>query len=410
MRRTFPPDWPQTKAGGLRLLFLGDPAAVHVQRWVRYFAAAGHYVALLPYPAPHSYVSANSFPGVHLYPAGEGPLRLLNKATPGLVDKWLIADNVLRVRQLARAGRIDILHAHYLSGNGWIGGLSGFHPFVATAWGSDINVDPGRSLIYCVLTKLAVRRADLLTANSEDLCGKLIKMGAAPHKVHLIQAGLELDRFPFKRGEDALRQGLGLGTRPVVLSTRMLGRVYNLDTVIAAIPKVRRVVPDVAFVFAYRGTPEQERTLRQWVEAEGVQESVILLGPVDNEHIARLYHLAEVFVSVPSSEGMPGSLTEAMACGAVPVLSELPYVREWVRHGHNGLVVPVRDPEALAEAIIWLLRHPRERAIMAQRNRILVEQRADHRVWMGRVESLYRALLSRQVPSSEAMALRQKPG
>ncbi|MGQ9560247.1 MAG: glycosyltransferase family 4 protein [Candidatus Oleimicrobiaceae bacterium] len=394
----------------MRLLFLGDPGAIHVQRWLRYFACAGHQVHLLPYPDSFTGVSLGALPGVRLHVAAESAQRRLLRRRSEFYSKFLLVENLLRLYRLLRQEKVDLLHAHYLSANGWIGALSAFHPFVATAWGSDLNVDPGRSLFYCLLTKLAVRRADLLTANSEDLRGKLIKMGASPHKVHLIQAGLELERFPFKRGDNALRQSLGLGRRPVVLSTRMLGRVYNLDTVIAAIPKVREAVPEVAFVFAYRGTPEQERTLRQWVAAEGVQESVILLGPVDNEHIARLYHLAEVFVSVPSSEGMPGSLTEAMACGAVPVLSELPYVREWVRHGHNGLVVPVRDPDALAEAVTWLLRHPRQRAIMARRNRTLVEQRADHRIWMGRVEALYRTLLPCQTPSSAAMAPRQQLG
>jgi glycosyltransferase involved in cell wall biosynthesis len=393
MPRDYLAKFSKDSARRLRLLFLGDPGAIHVQRWLRYFAAVGHEVSLLPYPASSVQVFSHAFPGVQLHQPGQGPLRLVHKRCPGLASKVLIADHALRVRQIARTEHFDLLHAHYLSGNGWIAMLSGFHPFVATAWGSDLNVDPQRSPFYRLLTKLCVRRADLLTANSADLCAKLIKMGAPPHRVHLIQAGIELERFPFKRGDVGLRQALGLDQRPVVLSTRMLGKVYNLDTVIKAVPKVREAVPEVVFLFAYRGTQEQEQVLRQLVADLGVESSVILLGPVDNEHIARLYHLAEVFVSVPSSEGMPGSLTEAMACGTVPVLSDLPYVREWVRHGHNGLVVPVRDAEALAEAIIWLLRHPRQRALMARRNRVLVEERADHRVWMRRVEELYRSLL-----------------
>ncbi|MBC7187176.1 MAG: glycosyltransferase family 4 protein [Calditrichaeota bacterium] len=381
-------------ARGLRLLYLGDPAAIHVQRWLRYFAGAGHKAELLPYPGSFAHVSAASLPGVHLHRPGEGPLRHIVRTWPGLVTKTLIIDNALRVRQLARSGHIDILHAHYLSANGWIGMLSGIRPFVATAWGSDLNVDVHRSLFYSVLTRLCVRRADLLTANSADLCRKLVQAGADERRVHLIQAGLELERFPFKRGDSDLRQALGLQDRPVVLSTRMLGRVYNLDIVLRAVPKVRAAVPDVVFLFAYRGTAEQEQALRALVAELKVQDAVVLLGPVENERIAPLYHVAEVFVSVPSSEGMPGSLTEAMACGAVPVLSDLPYVGEWVRHGENGLVVPVRDVDALAEAIVWLLRHPRQRAAMALRNRSLVEERADHRLWMARVEELYRSLLS----------------
>lgn len=377
----------------LRLLYLADPAAIHVQRWLRYFAAEGHSVYLVPYPDSFAFVPPGSLPGVQVL----RPARLLRRFAhlrPGLTPKVLIVANVLCARRTIRRFHIDLLHAHYLSGNGWIGMLSGFHPFVATAWGSDLNVDPQRSPLYRTLTAHAARRADLLTANSEDLCRKLVALGVEPSRVHLIQGGLELARFPFVRGNAALRRSLGIGDGPVVLSTRMLGAVYNLDVVVAAIPKVLEDVPSAKFVFAYRGTPSQEQALRELVRNWKVEHAVRLLGPVDNAQIAGLYHLAEVFVSVPSSEGMPGSLTEAMACGAVPVLSDLPYVREWIEPGRNGLVVPVREAGALAEAIVWLLRHPRERGAIARRNRMLVEQKADHRLWMKRVEELYRSLLA----------------
>ncbi len=384
-----------SSARRLRLLYLGDPAAIHVQRWLRYFAAEGHQVHLLPYPDSFAFVPPEALPGVRVVAPGPLPRHLVHLHR-ALAPKLLLFANLLCARQAVRRWRVDLVHAHYLSGNAWIGMLTGFHPFVATAWGSDLNVDPYRSRVYRALTVRAARQADLLTANSQDLCRKLVALGADPSRVHLIQGGLELARFPFVRGNAALRDSLDLGPGPVVVSTRMLGAVYNLDIVVAAIPKVVAQVPEARFVFAYRGTPDQERALRELVTALGLEEVVRLLGPVDNAQIASLYHLAEVFVSVPSSEGMPGSLTEAMACGAVPVLSDLPYVREWIAHGRNGLVVPVRDAEALAEAIVWLLRHPRQRAAMARRNRMLVELKADHRVWMKRVEELYWSLLDQK--------------
>lgn len=376
----------------LKLLFLGDPAAIHVQRWLRYFVQAGHEVHLVPYPDNFAPVPAGTFDGVRIHSGKESCLRKLLRTWRGFYSKYLIIENILRTRSLLHRSRFDILHGHYISACGWIGALANFHPLVLTAWGSDINVDPGRSPIYRYLTRLALRRADLITANSEDLKQKIIAFGVDQARVQVIQGGLELDRFPFRRGNDALRRQLELTNEKVVLSTRMLGKVYNLDIVVRAIPLVKKEIPAVKFVFLYRGTIEQEQALKRLIHELGVEPDVRLIGAVPNHRIAEYYHLADIFVSVTSSEGMPGSLTEAMACGAVPVVSDLPVFRDWIVPEQHGMIVPVRDEIATAQAIVHLLKNPDLCQQIAQRNRQLVTERADHRIWMKRVEELYLGL------------------
>lgn len=379
----------------LNLLFLGDPAAIHVQRWLRYFVQAGHEVHLVPYPDSFAAVPAGTFDGVRIHIGKDPWLRKLVRTWRGFYSKYLIIENILRTRSLLHRFRFDILHAHYISACGWIGAMANFHPFVLTAWGSDINVDPHRSPIYRYLTRLALRRADLITANSDDLKQKIIAFGVDQAKVQVIQGGLELDRFPFRRGNDPLRRQLGLTDEKVVLSTRMLGRVYNLDIIVKAIPLVKKEFPAVKFVFLYRGTAEQEQALKRLIQELGVANEVLLVGAVSNQRIAEYYHLADIFVSVTSSEGMPGSLTEAMACGAVPVVSDLPVFRDWIVPEQHGMIVPVRDEVATAQAILHLLKNPDLCQQMALRNRQLVIERADHRIWMKRVEELYFELSKR---------------
>ena len=380
----------------LRLLFVGDPAAIHVQRWVRYFCQAGHEVHLIPYPDSFSEVPLGTFEGVRIHNLQRGEFRRRMSAWCSCYKKYLILENIFRIRRLLNQNDFDILHAHYISACGWTGAWAGFNPFVLTAWGSDVNVDPHRSPLYRYLTRLAIRRADLITANSNNLKDKLIELGAVQKKIQVIQGGLELEKFPFKRGNDCLRRQLGLHQEKVVLSTRMLGKVYNLDIVAKSIPLVLAEVPDVKFIFIYRGQQEQEEELKRLIQELGVLDAVLLIGPVDNNRIAEYYHLADVLVSVTSSEGMPGSLTEAMACGAVAVVSDLPFVKEWIRHNVNGLVVPVRNSNALAQAIVTLLRDPRKLLTMAQLNQKLVAKQADHRKWMKQVEHTYLELSSKK--------------
>jgi glycosyltransferase involved in cell wall biosynthesis len=75
-------------------------------------------------------------------------------------------------------------------------------------------------------------------------------------------------------------------------------------------------------------------------------------------------------VCLPSyREGLPKVLLEAMACGKPCITTDAPGCRDAVRHGDNGLLVPVRDAEALATAIRRLLGRPEERVRMGARGR-----------------------------------------
>jgi glycosyltransferase involved in cell wall biosynthesis len=93
-------------------------------------------------------------------------------------------------------------------------------------------------------------------------------------------------------------------------------------------------------------------------------------------------------VMVPGSDGLPNSLVEAMACGAVPVLSRLPQYAELVSHGENGFLV---DPEPgdLAGALVSALSDPGMKAHMAQSNRAKVTAVADQDREMARMEDWY---------------------
>jgi glycosyltransferase involved in cell wall biosynthesis len=373
----------------LRLLFIGDPSNTFIQRWLQYFVQQGHGVHFVPYPDSFAFVSDKAFGGVQIHKFLNTRLRKWN----GFYKKYLIVKNILLCQKIIKQYSIDIVHAHYISACGWIGSFLNFHPFVLTALGSDVNVDPERSFFYRYLAKRTIRTADLITANSHNLIQKLIIMGADPDRAHHIQGGLEIERFPFQRGNIKLRQDLGLTDELVMLSTRSLSQVYNLDILVRAIPLVKREIPNVKFIFIYRGTSEQENDLKRLIEKEKAADSVILVGSVDNFHIAEYYQLADIFISITSSEGMPVSLTEAMACGAVPVVSDLPVFRDWIQPHSNGLIVPVRNVEATANTIIQLLKNPDLCQEIAHENRKLVVEKLDYRTWMHQVEQMYYTLI-----------------
>ena len=119
--------------------------------------------------------------------------------------------------------------------------------------------------------------------------------------------------------------------------------------------------------------PEAER------EAWEREEVIEYLGATDDvrPHIRS----CTVYVLPSYHEGMPRSTLEAMAIGRAVITTDVPGCRETVRHGENGLLVPVRDAEALADAMIALIRQPERVLVMGLSSRRMVEERFDvHKV------------------------------
>lgn len=144
------------------------------------------------------------------------------------------------------------------------------------------------------------------------------------------------------------------------------------------------------------GTPDQDNPtsiphsqLKTWQD-EGLVE---WWGQMEN--IPDVWAQSHIAV-LPSSygEGVPMSLIEAAACGRPIITTDMPGCREIVQHEKNGLLVPVRDPRALADAIRLLIENPDLRVKMGQAGRKLVEEEFAEPIVVGQTMKLYQSMLS----------------
>lgn len=125
--------------------------------------------------------------------------------------------------------------------------------------------------------------------------------------------------------------------------------------------------------------------LREW-EKEAVIE---WWGWMEN--IKDVYAQAAI-VCLPSyREGLPKTLIEAAACGRPIVASDVPGCREVVRQGENGLLVPVRDPAALAKALFDLVKSPLTRSKMGICSRTIAEKEFSMELVISQTLSLYQS-------------------
>lgn len=353
--------------------------------WEAYFVRAGYEVHLLTWHQPDVPSSAEeSGVQIHYLPA-QGPL---NRRGLRVARSFWAG---LYIRSLVSRYSIDLVHAHQVIPYGFWAALSGVRPLVLTAWGSDLLTEPYASPRAMRYTKYALHHADLLTADSDHLRKAAVALGCrAPTQV--VQLGVDTDVY--KPGDKVeARRWLGFDpTAPLVLSPRALSPVYNIETILASVPLVLREVPTANYVLKYGYAAGREDAVRQRINELGLADKVRMEGFTGGNSMVAYYVAADVCVSVASSDSSPKSVLEAMACGTPVVLSDLPWVHERIADEHEALLIPPRDPAALAAATTRLLKDATLRATLSEAGRCMVVEHADYHQSMAEMDRLYRQL------------------
>jgi glycosyltransferase involved in cell wall biosynthesis len=381
----------------LRIAVLGDFDGMHARSWLRWFVERGHDVHAISYYPPQS-----TLDGVTLHtlrhraanPAAQSAAGAAGQA--GRVPRGLMRlAHGLRYRaaglqRVVREIKPDVFHGHFLVEHGFYGALAGFHPYVVTAWGSDVLVEPQRDPVSKLIAKWTLRRADLVTSNNAYMAERIVALGTARSKVHVVTLGA--DRFFLERRDESVNVRIAdLPRAPSVLSTRAHEPLYNIGEIIDAYERVVRARPGVRMVVAHGGSQSAELSRRAAVSAGRIE----FIGFVDRKALRDAMTEAHVFVSVPSSDGTSVALLQAMAAGCFPIVADLPTQRELIEDGVNGFRVPLHRPEILAERIERAVAQPELRRAAAERNRAIVEDRGLNENEMAKMEALYHTLARR---------------
>jgi len=362
----------------MRICYLADASSIHTQRWIKYFADCGHDVHLV------SKQSAEKIAGVEQH-----QIKRLPQLAP--LAPFSVLLTALEIRSLVKEIAPDILHSHYILDYGFYGSLTGFHPFVASAWGTDVLVVPQRSRLLRATTRFALEKADLITCDGENSRSAMIGLGIDGHKIELISHGIDVQKFHPGRRDDALRTELGLQSGPTVISVRNLKPIYDLTTLVEAVPMTLREVPTARFIIAGEGS--ERDALVSLAKARGVLDHIIFAGAIPHEQIPAYLSSSDVYVSTSLSDGgMAVSTLEAMASGLAPVTTDVGDVRRWIKDGENGFIVPTGNPEALAEKIIYLLQNRDSLKRFGSVNRSLIEERANYQKEMEKMRRIYESL------------------
>jgi glycosyltransferase involved in cell wall biosynthesis len=270
-------------------------------------------------------------------------------------------------------------------------------PYGFTAHAHDLYVD--RAMLA-----EKVRRADLVVTISEfnrrllvATCGE-----DARAKVHVIRCGVDPAAFaPAPRRPPAI---------PTFACVASLRPYKGHEVLLEAVALLRRAGRDLRVVLV--GDGERRRWLEARIARAGLGDVVLLRGALPHEQVPAVLAAATALV-VPSvtardgqMEGIPVALMEGMAAGLPVVATRLSGIPELVQDGVTGLLVPERDPAALAAAMERLAADPALAARLAEAGRRAVREQHD----LARNVARLRALLTGAASSSPASSARAEAG
>jgi glycosyltransferase involved in cell wall biosynthesis len=205
------------------------------------------------------------------------------------------------------------------------------------------------------LRRLKYSCPDRIIAVSCAVREVLLRDGVEARKIAVVREGIDVERI--ERAPDRsqeVRQMLGIraGER-IAANVAALVAHKGQRYLVAAVPAIRAARPDARVVIFGEG--ELRGELEAQARELGLGDALLLAGFRPPQEIPSILKAIDVFVLSSVEEGLGTSLFDAMAAGAPIVATRAGGIPEIVREGETGLLVPPRDPGALAEAVVRLL-------------------------------------------------------
>ncbi len=356
----------------MKICFIVGGNNIFFERYCEYLVSKGHDIHVIPLKMPEKKINKITY-----HDFGQ------------LKAKRILSQIVfyVRVRRfVSKRLKPEIVSSFGTNQCGWLGAFTGWHPFFLHIMGSDILVSP---FLKKILGYFAIKKADSIISESETIRNIASKYRNSDKNNHVIQFGVKLDLFKPNIDVRDLRKELNLKDGFVIISPRNNGPIYNHDIVIRAFSEILKLKPNCYLLLKAQDS-DKKKELQKIAQEYGVLDKVRFFGFVPLKELPLYYNLADVFVSVPSSDSVPVTLQEAMACGVPPIVSDLPAVKEWVKDDVNGFVVPIRNAHALADAISKLLNSQEKKEQFIKYNFELVKSKSDFLKNMNEMELIYR--------------------
>jgi glycosyltransferase involved in cell wall biosynthesis len=336
----------------------------------------------------------------------------IRKAGLGLVDCDVIRHEIRPVADLAAVRSLtsllrdtpyDIVHTH-TSKPGVVGRLAATRAHVPAIvhtvhlFGFHEETGPLATAVYVSVERVAARWCDRIVTVSEHLRDRALELGIGrPEQIVAIPNGVPERRARAQRSPSDVRAALGLGDGLMMLSTGRLAEQKGLEYLARAVALLGSDVGPFHVVLAGTGPLRDELT--GLVAELGIGDRMHLLGYRDD--IGDLLNACDVFVMPSLWEGLSISLLEAMAAAKPVITTSIASNCEVTGNGEAALLVPPKDPAALADAMRRLITDTDERQRLGKVGLDVQRTRYSMERMLTAYNELYDELLARPVSRAD---------
>lgn len=240
-------------------------------------------------------------------------------------NPWAWFSALRSIKKIIAETQPDVIHLHQVNRLALLVSVAARGlgvPIVTTAWGSDVLLVPKRNFVFRFLTRSVLRSSRKITADARVMIDEMLKLDDDSSKYVHLQYGIDPVTPAVKE--------------KIIYSNRLHEPLYNIDTILRDFAVFSKKHPDWRLVVAATGS--QTQSLRQLADELSITDRITFAGWLDTKQNHANYAKASIYVSIPSSDGTSVSLLEAMSADCIPVVSDLPVTKEWVRDGYNGII------------------------------------------------------------------------
>ena len=347
-------------------------AAIQLRELARGLHARGHEVVVVTRPS--------AFWAEQCAAAGIPYAALPMRHALDLASVW-------RLARLIRAHRIEIVHCQKGKARtlALLAGLLVKIPVLILNRGVSFPLDRWNRLGY------TTSRVTAIVAVCESIKGGLVAAGVPGDKIEVIYSGTDLARFHPGVDGGAIRRELGLDAGHALITQVGIRSWRGNDDVLDAMTRVHQAAPHARLLLV-GAPPPRISILGNKARRRRLGDVVTVFG--HRHDIPEILAASDLVVDASyAGLGLTGSLREALAVETPVIGTSLEGIPELITDGETGLLVPPRNPEALAQAMLRMIENPMRAKAMARAGRKRVETRFSTAIKVQRTEALYARLL-----------------
>ena len=363
----------------MKIIFLGEAGSIHTIRWVNSLSEKGIEVILVSLKGNFDNVEKISKKVKVIYlPFG---------------TKLGYYLNVFALKKIISKEKPDLINAHYASGYGTLGRLSGFNKKLLNVWGSDVYDFPNESKLKKRIIEKNLKNYTAIASTSYCMAEETKKyLENKSKEIFITPFGVDTEKFKnlnIEKKENEITMGI----------VKTLTEKYGIEYLIKAIKELENIL-DIENYKKIRlliyGKGELKNKLEDLTKELQIEDKVIFKGYISNEDVPKALNEMDIFVvpSILDSESFGVAAVEAMACEIPVIASSVGGLKEVIVDKETGYLVPKKDHKEIAKYLKKLILDKNLRTSLGKNGRKRVLENYD---WNSNVDymiKIYREIVN----------------